>query len=113
MRAEVRHFEWPDLEREGSAEFTLVVFAAGPIGGEGADLFQVEVCTPAGLTELIRQDGIVSGRHRLFTEHIRPATIEAFIQDRLRRIDGETWGEVAEKISRLGYWELEDYTGQR
>lgn len=109
MRAEVRSFEWPDLDEPGSSEFTLMVFTAGTVGGQGGDLFQIEVCTPEGLADLIRRDGIVSGRHRLFMEHIDTARVEAWVQDRLRRIDGETWTEVAEKIARLGFWEFEDY----
>lgn len=110
MRAEVRRFEWPDLDEPGAADFTLLVFTAGTVGEEGGDLFQVEVCTPAGLAELLQRDGIVAGRHRLFMEHISTAKVEAWVRRRVERMEGETWGEVAEKIARLGYWEFEDYT---
>jgi hypothetical protein len=53
------------------------------------------------------------GRHFLFVERIVTAQVEDFVSDRLRRMDGDTWPELAEKIGRLGFWEFEDYTDRR
>jgi hypothetical protein len=39
------------------------------------------------------------GRHLLVVETIQQPRIELFLQDRLRRIAGQTWGEVAAKVS--------------
>ncbi len=116
MRAEVRYFEWPDLERGADPRettSTLMVFAAGPLGGSGEETFQTTVCTPAGLSALVERDGVVAGRHFLFVDRIVTAQVEDFVRDRLRRMDGETWSELAGKIGRLGYWEFEDYTDLR
>lgn len=116
MRAEVRYFEWPDLERGVDATettSTLMVFAAGPLGGPGEETFQATVCTPVGLSALVERDGVVAGRHFLFVERIVTAQVEDFVRDRLRRMDGESWPELAEKIGRLGLWEFEDYTDRR
>jgi len=113
MRAEVRYFEWPDLERGADtleSASTLLVFAAGPLGGPGEETFQATVCTPAGLSELVERDGVVAGRHFLFVDAIVPGRVEEFVRDRVRRIDGDTWSELAEKIGRLAHWEFEDYT---
>lgn len=68
MPAEVRYFEWPDLERGAEPTETTstpMVFAAGPLGGPGEETFQATVCTPAGLSALIGRDGVVAGRRAL------------------------------------------------
>jgi hypothetical protein len=111
MRAEIRYFEWPDLERAkaGSSDVTLVVFAAGPIGSAGEETFQAQVCTPRGLLTLLERDGIVFGRHYIFVPSIDPERVETAVRDRLRRIDADSWQDLAEKIGRLGFWEFEDY----
>jgi hypothetical protein len=117
LRAEVRYFEWLDLERAGvpAGEVQMptgLTFAAGPIDGDGAELFQVTVCTPAALARLVEPDGVVVGRHFLFVDGLNTERVEAVIADRLRRLDGETWADLAEKIGRIGLWEFEDYTRQ-
>jgi hypothetical protein len=117
MRAEIASFEWPDLERDGvdgsALSMTSLVFIARPLGSTGGETFQVRVCTPVGLNDLLARDGVVVGRHLLFVSTIDIERIEASIRDRLRRLDADTWRELAEKIGRIGYWEFEDYTESR
>jgi hypothetical protein len=114
MRAEVVSFEWPDLEHTGTeprdARVTSLVLIARPLGGQGGETFHVIVCTPDGLTDLLARDGAVFGRHFLFVPVVNTERVESLIRDRLRRLDGETWTTLAEKIGRIGYWEYEDYT---
>jgi hypothetical protein len=113
MRAEVTNFEWPDLDREslatGAVTSTLLVFAAGSVGVSSGETFQVTVCTPEGLAALVARDGVVIGRHFHFVASIQTDQIEEFILDRLRRLGGENWSELAEKTARVGYWEFEEY----
>ena len=66
--------------------------------------------TLAGLAARVARDQTVIGRHLLIVEAIDQRRVEMFIEDRLRRISGETWNDVALKIGRLGYWEFEDHT---
>lgn len=111
MRAAIRTFEWDDLRSDRAMDRPInLVMVVGPLDGAGDETFQITVCTPAALTFLLDRDGIVVGRHLLLVGGINPANIEAFLQDRLRRLDGDTWPELATKIGRLGYWEFEDYT---
>lgn len=70
----------------------------------------MSVCTPAALTDLVERDGVVIGRHFIFVAEMNRATVEAIVRDRLRRIDGDNWNELAAKIGRIGLWEFEDYT---
>lgn len=114
MRAEVKYFEWPDLERGGTSaseqKSTLLVFAAGPLNGPGEETFQATVCTPDAITDMIQRDGVVIGRHQLLVDSIDVTRVENTVRDRLRRIDGPTWPDLAAKIGRIGLWEFEDYT---
>lgn len=102
-------FEWEFDQLDQEA---LLVLHAGPVGGPGGETFQIEVVTLAGLAARVARDKIVIGRHLLVVEAINQRRIEVFIEDRLRRISGETWNDVALKIGRLGYWEFEDYAKQ-
>jgi hypothetical protein len=117
MRAEVTAFEWTDLERDGhnptEVRATSLVFIARPLGGQGGETFHLTVCTPDGLTDLLARDGVVIGRHFLFVPVLDTDRVEAVIRDRLRRLDGDSWKALAEKIGRIGYWEFEDYTEVR
>ena len=81
-----------------------------PQDGPGDETFQITVCTPQAIKALLDHDGIVVGRHLLLVSDLDPAKIEVFLHDRLRRLDGNNWPELAEKIGRLAYWEFEDYT---
>ena len=112
MRAEVKHFEWSDSDLAGELEIGRSVslrFLAGPVGEVGEESFDVTVCTPEALRELVDRDGVVIGRHLLFVSSVSKERLEDFIRDRLRRLDGDTWPTLAEKIGRIGYWEFEDY----
>ncbi|MDQ2848153.1 MAG: immunity 8 family protein [Actinomycetota bacterium] len=111
MRAAIRSFQWDDLRPDRGVDQTInLVMVIGPQDGPGDETFQITVCTPEALTVLLDRDGIVVGRHLLLVGGINKTKIEAFLQDRLRRLDGDNWGGLAEKISRLAYWEFEDYT---
>jgi hypothetical protein len=99
-------FEW---EVDQLAQEASVVLHAGPSDGPGSETFHIEVVTLTGVAARVARDRIVTGRHLLIVEDINQRRIERFIEDRLRRISGETWHDVALKIGRLGYWEFEDY----
>ena len=111
MRAAIRSFEWDDLRPDRAVEHAVnLVMLIGPRDGPGDETFRVTVCTPQAISALLNRDGIVLGRHLLLVSEIAQGKIEAFLHDRLRRLDGNNWQELAEKISRLAYWEFEDYT---
>lgn len=114
MRAEVKYFEWPGLERvDPDLQSASLVFGAGPLGGRGAEVFHVTVCSPGALADLVRRDGVVIGRHFIFVASFDTALVEETVRDRVRRIDGDTWPDLAAKIGRIGLWEFEDYTPSR
>ncbi len=111
MRAVVKRFEWDVLNDDHrDDEQVELVLHVGPIDGPGEEMFTVTVCTPAALLKLLERDGLLVGRHYLFINRIDTNRVEAFINDRLRRLDGDTWPQLANKIARIGFWEFEDYT---
>lgn len=69
----------------------------GPQDSPGDETFQITVCTPQAITALLDRDGVVVGHHLLLVSDIDPAKIEAFLHDRLRRLDGNSWGDLARR----------------
>ena len=83
----------------------------GPSDGHGGDLFGVEVCTPEFLATRCQREGYVDGRHIVVTsfEAYSEAGLRSFLTRRVEQVEGATWRDVAAKVSRIGFWEFEDY----
>jgi hypothetical protein len=81
----------------------------GPDGGEGEESFDVLVCTPTWLAREVERMGLVDGRHHLIVHEFNLERIRSFLVAYASTCAGETWQEVAAKLSRLGKWEFEDY----
>jgi hypothetical protein len=75
----------------------------------GEESFDILVCTPAWLALEVERKGKVSGRHYLIVREFNLSMIKSFLTDLARDSVGQTWEEVAEKLSRVGKWEFEDY----
>jgi Immunity protein 8 len=105
--------EMDDLEShvpENLEKFCVSVRAmVGPRGGDGEDSFDINVCSPKWLEEQVERHGFVLGRHYLFVPEYDPAKIRKIITKHIERFTGDSWKEVAEKVSRIGFWEFEDY----
>jgi hypothetical protein len=81
----------------------------GPQGDDGEESFDIGICTPSWVEEECRQGGFVVGRHHLVVLRYDVQFITTVIKEPVERCDGNTWKEVAEKVSRIGQWEFEDY----
>lgn len=82
---------------------------AGPVDEPGEESFDILVCTPRWLTEKYRDDEIISGRHKLIMFNYDYARLAARLEQAVKACAGESWNDVATKLSRFGYWEFEDY----
>ncbi|WP_433372117.1 Imm8 family immunity protein [Streptosporangium sp. CA-115845] len=113
MRARVPLFRWLDLEHRGIDDPTnaceLLEMYVGPQNEPGDEQFQITVCTPSALAEQLRQHHFLIGRHYLFVRELCPAEVTCWLSDRIAVLEAPTWGELAEKIGRIGLWEFEDY----
>lgn len=81
----------------------------GPYGAEGEESFDIEICTPKWLEKSYPTDSIVMGRHMLIVQDYHFSRISGFIRAYVAKITGDSWDEIALKLSRLGHWEFEDY----
>ena len=48
-------------------------------------------------------------RHVLLVERWVAELVENAIRELCQTTSGESWGEVARRLARYGYWEFEDY----
>jgi len=116
MKAQVRAvytIDMDQIERHEPADlrhFRIWVRAmVGPEGTDGEESFDISVCTPSWLDDECRRNGFVVGRHQLVVERFDAAYIKKVIIDLVEACEGETWQGVAERLSRIGFWEFEDY----
>jgi hypothetical protein len=94
---------------EGESWVLGLRLLAGPDDGPGEESFDITVCSLDWLTERVRRDGVVDGRHHLIVEWYDWPILRAYVERYVQQCEGATWREVAEKLARLGYWEFEDY----
>ena len=114
MRAELRSLYSVDVDIRtyipAEDAFCIGVTAEiGAVGEKGADNFEIEVCSPKWLDAALRDEAVVSGRHRLFMSGFNYGALEAYVLKRVQQAEGPDWASVADKLSRWAAWEFEDY----
>ena len=105
--------EVADIERyqpEEDDNFGFVLRAlVGPMGEPGEESFDVTVCTPKWLAERHGTSEIILGLHKIIVFRYDYSGLRRFIEKYLARCSGNSWAEVARKVSLLGQWEFENY----
>jgi hypothetical protein len=81
----------------------------GPMDGEGEESFDIIVCTPRWLLEKYGTSDVLLGLHKLIVFKYDYLRLRQFIEKYLMHCSGDTWQEIAEKVSLLGLWEFEGY----
>lgn len=84
-----------------------IIVGEETIGGE--ESFDFVICTPSWLMSRYQKSDIVVGRHLLIVFEYDYSRILSLLRSTVERATGESWEEIAEKLSRLGYWEFEDF----
>lgn len=79
----------------------------GPADSEGAELFQLQVCTPTWFKRWMQGTAVVSGEHTLFMSHYDYRALIAYLERRCRSCEGTTWADVVDKLKTLGGWEFD------
>jgi hypothetical protein len=120
MRAALKHLQSPDIVNlatycpEEPKNFCfLLQMMVGPDAQEGAESFDVTVCTPQWLAEHCPTDAILVGRHHLLVMEYDFARIQNYLRQLMETCVGKNWEEVALQVGRLGKWEFEDYAVQK
>lgn len=94
----------PDDGRSFSIQLRIKI---GLIDSEGADDFELIVCTPKWMVENFY--GPKWGRHLLIVPEYDYNCIEKFICSHVGQCTGKDWVEIAAKLARVFFWEFEDY----
>jgi Immunity protein 8 len=92
-------------EREDNFGFVLRAMV-GALSEPGEESFDITVCTPKWLIEKYGDSDVL---HKLIVFKYDYSAIRKFIEKYLMRCSGDSWPEVAQKVSLLGQWEFEGY----
>ncbi len=96
----------PDNPTSFSCFLQLLVGIHNQGGGES---FGLTLCTPQWLVETHSQEDIVIGKNLLIVFDYNYPHIVQWLNRYIERCTGETWQDVAKRVSALGHWEFEDY----
>jgi hypothetical protein len=113
VKAIIKGYHSPDVDFENFTPKTdnwsfLLQLIVGPSNGEGEESFDIIVCSPQHVAEMVAHDGIVNGRHTLIASDV--SKVKPFIEKYVTsNAIGDTWQDVANKLCQLGHWEFEDY----
>jgi hypothetical protein len=92
-----------------SVDIASLQLEVGAAGSRGADIFEVIVVTPDWVRRAVKDSGPLVGRHYLVMDPFDIHEALAFITRKIEALEGETWDELSDRISRFGHWEFEDY----
>jgi hypothetical protein len=100
-----------DWKPESDEWAILIQLLVGPAGAPGEESFDVTLCTSGWLGRRAEDDGFIDGRHHVVVARYDYAATKQYFERRVSRCEGKDWPEVAQKVSRIGHWEFEDYSG--
>lgn len=95
-------------ENENHFGFALAIHV-GSSEGNGADIFQLMVCTPEWFKSNYGDQSAVWGYSFLFVFKYDFPTIKTFITKHIEKKYGNDWSSIAVKIDRYAMWEFQDY----
>jgi hypothetical protein len=115
MKAKLKRIHSPDIDIDSfwpddPACFSFLLQAMiGPEDQEGEESFSIQVCTPDWLKSRHSETDILFGRHMILVFDYDLDRIKSHIARYCEHCIGEDWQSVADKLSRIGQWEFEDY----
>jgi len=117
MRASLRRLHSPDIqdlstyqpESPTDFSFLLQVFA-GSEASESEESFDVIVCTPRWLERKHDHSDVVPGYHHLIVFEYDYDRIVRAIELLCESAEGNSWLDVAKRLSRFARWEFDEYT---
>ena len=94
---------------EQSAMLAMTV-GIGERGKDGADNFQIVVCTPAWVAEQVENAKAFWPRGILVVRAIEPEYVRAAMQSLAQQFrNSKSWATFCERLNRYLLWEFEDY----
>lgn len=86
----------------------LLNVEVGLTGQEGADYFDIFICTPKWLISNMKKEDFVIGLHYLIVFEYNFESLKRKLNE-LFCIEGNNWIEIATKLSYIGHWEFQNY----
>ena len=115
-RAELKSWHSSDIEDfdsyipENSNNFCFVLTVlVGSLGEPGEESFDIQICTPQWLISSYPEDEIIFSRHMIIVFKYDFNHLLNRIKNAIESCTGKDWNIIAEKVSRIGHWEFEDY----
>ena len=113
MKAELKRIHSPDVRNLTSYQpegpfGVLIQMMVGPEGTLGEEAFDTIVCSPDWLAAHTVLPDLV-GDHRIVMNIYDYQKLFRQIQEFCQLQEGNTWQEIALKISKIGKWEFADY----
>jgi hypothetical protein len=116
MRARLKSLHSPDVANlqdwspEDEAVFGFALQAMiGPEDGDGAEAFDILVCSPGWLSNEMTDTGVRSGEHTLFLTRYDYHLLHRYIERRAGACEAATWPELTRQLGRMGHWEFDAY----
>jgi hypothetical protein len=115
MRAVVRSIYSTDVDvdsyvpEDPEKDGVLVRLIVGPADGPGEESFDVLVCTPLWLREVVAKEGPQIGRHHLIVDPLDLGGASTFLRRQVESVEAADWPTLGAKLARIGQWEFEDY----
>jgi Immunity protein 8 len=90
---------------------TVMRLMIGPDLEQGAEAFDVTICTQKWLEEQLEPTGYFMITKKLVVSYWQADPIKRAVEKILSSPSfiSETWQEIARKLSTISYWEFEDY----
>lgn len=96
---------WPDSTEDFGVAAEAMI---GSAESGGADIFSFEICTPIWFKRN-RLDDLAFARSTLFVAEYDEDQIKNHVIKLVLSIEGDSWVDIAAKLSRFMTWEYEDY----
>lgn len=118
MRAELKSLHSPDIDLDtfrpdDPSKFGFLLQAMiGPEGEDGAESFDIQVCTPQWLLDRHSQGecpNVIFGAQMMVVFSYDLSQVLGALKHYCQKCVGKDWQTLASKLSRLGAWEFEDY----
>ena len=81
----------------------------GPSDQVGAEFFDILVCTPSWLQGELATNKILSGRGTIILSEYDYDEIVHYLEKQISLCHDNDWSKAALKLSRISFWEYEDY----
>lgn len=81
----------------------------GPADGPGEESLDILVCTPLWLRAVVVRAGPQLGLHHLIVEPLDLGVAIEFLRHRIESLVADDWPALSDQLTRIGYWEFQDY----